>query len=251
MNVDLVARGSATAKNGFANEDFVRDEFNNWQTSELSRAWLAAMGYVIDEVEYVRAEKLSGHKTDIQVSVSVVIKLKRLTDIQNIQVKLMSNRTGFNQIDKRWVDKYAELWSMDADIARIFKHYTGELPPYSVSTRDPRRMFIDEMTPEDQTKLLNFLNDNKFLIVSDILKGRGEFHAEWMLVILRTSSEFDWVLRSINYAMNYFGNGDIYVTKQGNIKIGNITMQRKGGDGGRSTANMLQFKINPAKLFDD
>lgn len=248
--VDLVARGSATAKNGFANEDFVRDEFNNWQGSELSQAWLVAMGYVIDEIEYVRAEKLSGYKTDVQVSVSVTIKLKRLTDIQNLQVKLISNRTGFNQIDKRWVDRYSELWSMDSDIARIFKHYTGELAPYSVTARDPRRMFIDEMTTEDQTKLLNFLNDNKFLIVSDILKGRGEFHAEWMLVILRTSSEFDWVLRSMNYAMNYFGNGDICVTKQGNIKIGNITMQRKGGDGGRPTANMLQFKINPAKLFD-
>lgn len=27
-------------------------------------------------------------------------------------------------------------------------------------------------------------------------------------------------------------------------------MQRKGGDGGRKTAQMLQFKINPAELFD-
>jgi R.HinP1I restriction endonuclease len=26
-------------------------------------------------------------------------------------------------------------------------------------------------------------------------------------------------------------------------------MQRKGGDGGRETARMLQFKINPALLF--
>ena len=81
------------------------------------------------------------------------------------------------------------------------------------------------------------------------LKGRGEFHAEWILVILKTANEFDWVLKSMNYAMNYFGNGDIVITNQGNIKIGNITMQRKGGDGGRPSANMLQFKINPAKLF--
>lgn len=27
-------------------------------------------------------------------------------------------------------------------------------------------------------------------------------------------------------------------------------MQRKGGDGGRESAKMLQFKINPAELFD-
>jgi hypothetical protein len=27
-------------------------------------------------------------------------------------------------------------------------------------------------------------------------------------------------------------------------------VQRKGGDGGRETAKMLQFKINPALLFE-
>jgi hypothetical protein len=27
-------------------------------------------------------------------------------------------------------------------------------------------------------------------------------------------------------------------------------MQRKGGDGGRATAKMLQFKIDPTALFD-
>ncbi|MFC1932067.1 hypothetical protein ACFLXU_00335 [Chloroflexota bacterium] len=26
-------------------------------------------------------------------------------------------------------------------------------------------------------------------------------------------------------------------------------MQRKGGDGGRETSKMLQFKINPVELF--
>jgi hypothetical protein len=26
-------------------------------------------------------------------------------------------------------------------------------------------------------------------------------------------------------------------------------MQRKGGDGGRATANMLQFKINPCEII--
>jgi hypothetical protein len=29
-----------------------------------------------------------------------------------------------------------------------------------------------------------------------------------------------------------------------------MDMQRKGGDGGRKTAQMLQFKINPAELFE-
>ncbi|MCA9037680.1 MAG: hypothetical protein KDA91_21250, partial [Planctomycetaceae bacterium] len=46
-----------------------------------------------------------------------------------------------------------------------------------------------------------------------------------------------------------FGNGPVTVTPRGSIRIGQITMQRKGGDAGRPTANMLQFKINPALLL--
>jgi len=59
----------------------------------------------------------------------------------------------------------------------------------------------------------------------------------------------EWIIRDINYVLNFFGNGEITITKQGNLKIGKITMQRKGGDGGRETAKMLQFKINPIELF--
>jgi len=35
------------------------------------------------------------------------------------------------------------------------------------------------------------------------------------------------------------------------LHLGKVTMQRKGGDAGRNTANMLQFKINPLKLFEN
>ena len=34
------------------------------------------------------------------------------------------------------------------------------------------------------------------------------------------------------------------------MKIGRITMQRKGGDAGRDTAKMLQFKVDPTELFN-
>ncbi len=88
------------------------------------------------------------------------------------------------------------------------------------------------------------------LIVSDILKGQGKFATEWMLVAQKIEKNVRWILKPMNFCMNYFGNGEIKITARGNFKIGRITMQRKGGDDGRDTAKMLQFKINPAKLFD-
>ena len=99
--------GSLTAKNGFANEDDIVDKFNNWQNDETAKKWLTIMQYNISDIEYVKAVKLSGYKTDVQVQVTV--KLKDVIDAQNLQVKLVSNPKGFNQIDKRWVDKYVEM----------------------------------------------------------------------------------------------------------------------------------------------
>lgn len=239
--------GSKIAKNGFRNEDDIINKFNEWNTDKEAKYWLKIMNYDLSEIEYVKAVKLRGFKTDIQVQITV--KLKNSIDCQNIQVKLVSNINGFNQIDKRWVDKYTEMWNIPSNIVSILKRYTGEILPYTV-TRDDRRMFADEFTIQEKNNIMEWLNENKILIVSDILKGRGEFAAEWILVAQKLDIQARWVLKPMNFCLNYFGKGPIEITKKGNFKIGNITMQRKGGDGGRDTAKMLQFKINPTELFN-
>jgi DNA-cytosine methyltransferase len=248
----LINRGSTTAKNGFRNEDFTVDEFNNWQNSELAQLWLKAMDYNLDDIESVRATKVKGsYKADIQVEIKIEIKLKSLTDIQNLQVKLVSNPKGFNQIDKRWLKNYNELWNIPSDVYELLQYFTGELPPKINNPRDKRRMFADEFLKEEQEKLLDFFKENKTLIINDILKGRGKFSAEWMLVILKlkNSDTIKWALEPINKVLNHFGNGEVIITPRGSFKIGNITIQRKGGDNGRERANMLQFKINPVELI--
>jgi hypothetical protein len=175
--------------------------------------------------------------------------LKNVIDAQNIQVKLVSNPKGFNQIDKRWVDAYTKMWNIPDSVSTTLKYYTGELPPNIDSPRDERRMFADELHINDLNELLDWIQKNKYLIVSDIMKGRGKFAAEWILVAYSQNGTVIWHLESMNVAMNYFGQGDVTTTAQGNIKIGKITVQRKGGDGGRDTAKMLQFKLNPMEMY--
>lgn len=249
----LINRGSVTAKNGFKNEDFTVFEFMNWKESELAQLWLKAMQYDVKDIKSVKATKVKGsYKADIQVEIKIEIKIKSLTDIQNLQVKLVSNPKGFNQIDKRWLRSYHELWNIPDDVYTLLQHFTGEKRPKIANPRDERRMFADEFSKSEQQLLLKFLEDNQTLIVNDILKGRGKFSAEWMLVILKlkNTDTLDWALEPINKILNHFGNGEIVITPRGSFKIGNITIQRKGGDNGRESANMLQFKINPAELID-
>ncbi|MFO7807159.1 MAG: type II restriction endonuclease [Candidatus Moraniibacteriota bacterium] len=249
---NLIKLGSDTAKGGFKNENDVIKKFNNWQSDETAKRWLQAMNYNISDIEHVKASKIKGqYKSDVQVRVRIIIKLKKQEDLQNLQVKLVSNPQGFNQVDKRWVDNYIELWETPKNITRLLKLFTGELKPTKKDTKDSRRMLFSEMTNKDQQDIINFFRENKILVVSDILKGRGEFSADWVLVILRYENENKWVLKSINEVLNVFGKGDIRITNQGGLKIGKIGMQRKGGDNGRETAKMLQFKINPVELFND
>jgi len=246
---DLVKLGSATAKGGFRNEDDIVAKFNNWKNDEDAQKWLEIMGYPINEIEKVEAVKLHGYKTDVQVQITIY--MKKAIAAENLSVKLVSNPQGSNQVDKRWVDSYADMWNIPKDIVKILKLFTGEIRPTKSGLRDPRRMFFDEMNENDQRKVVDFFAKNKILIVSDILKGRGKFSAGWMLVVLITNNESRWVLKSINHAMNVFADGEVRITPQGSLKIGKIGMQRKGGDAGRPTSNMLQFKINPVELFKD
>lgn len=246
--IDPVLLGSLTARHGFQNEKEVAEKFNKWRYDEDAQKWLRIMNYDLKDIDHVEAIVLSGHyKTDVQVQVTIY--LRKVIDIRNLQVKLVSNENGFNQIERRRVDKYASLWNMPPNVTSILRRYTGEVKPTIPYPKDPRRMFANEFSITEQNIVLEWIRQNKILIVSDVLKGRGEFAAEWMLVAQKVSYNARWILKPMNYCLNFFGNGDVEITERGNFRIGRITMQRKGGDGGRDSAKDLQFKINPAELF--
>lgn len=245
---DSVKKGSEIAKNGFKNEREIAEKFNNWKTDAEAEQWLTIMKYDLNEIESVKAVVLSGYKADLNVKVQ--IKLKKAVDTENIQVKLVSNKKGFNQVDKRWLSHYKELWNMPDDVFDILQYFTGEKAPYKANTKDKRRMFLNEMEQEKQDIVINWFAQNKTLILSDIIKGRGQFSAEWVLVAQKVEKNSRWILKNINEVLQHYGEGNISVTPRGSINFGRITIQRKGGDNGRDTAKMLQFKLDPALLFE-
>ena len=240
-----VELGSKTAKAGFQNEDEIRDKFNNWKSDADARAWLEAMNHAVADVTGVSATKPHGEKADVEVTV----KSKSGERVERISIKLVSSPNGFNQIDKRWVATYAKLWKMPLDVVEALKLFVGETPPRE-SSRDKRRMYLDELDQKAQQAVVNFFAANKAEIVSDLLAGDGEHAANWMMVTYKASDEPKWVIRSSAEAIKFYSEGPVELTRSGNLKIGRITMQRKGGDNGRDTAKMLQFKINPVQLFD-
>jgi len=247
--------GSEIAKGGFKNEEEVAEKFNNWKTDKDAQRWLEIMMYDLKEITSVNATGIGekGYKADVNITIKVIIKKKskekELVCVENVQVKLVSNEKGFNQVEKRKVEGYIKNWHIQPDIEELLKLYDGELPP-RLGSKNPKRMFVNEFTPQEQDKLISFFQKNIIMIIGDIIRGRGRFSAEWTLVINK-SEDYKWVLLAVNEAISiYAGDCKADITKQGNIRLGNITLQRKGGDNGAPSANMLQFKADPMILFN-
>jgi len=199
-------------------------------------------------------ELMKFKKADAQLR--IVITIGKIVKIENLSLKKANSDADYNQVDKRWVGTYQEIWKFDDEIAFGLRLFTGEIKPSSYpelirnkKLRDKRRLFLDELPENLKNKILKFFKENKILVVTDILKGRGGLSANWMLVT-RYNKEDDtttWILKDINTVMNFFGAGEVRISPRGSLYIGRITMQRKGGI---PDPTKLQFKIKPCALFE-
>lgn len=261
--------GSYTAKGGFENEADIVKKFNNFKNDNEAKFWLSIMGYNFKKINNLNAmkiphrvnrksafcfgateinleETLTFQKADIQIKLEIII--GNIYYIENLSLKKANIGAGYNQVDKRPVDRYKSFWNIPNSIVKTLKLYTGEITPRSgIKLKDPRRMFLNEIKKKDVDELLKFFSNNKTLIFNDVIRGRGALSADWVLVTRKNGNKMDWILKDINFVCNFFAQGDVEVTKKGNLKIGRMTVQRKGGT---PDPTSLQFKLNPLDLFE-
>ena len=175
-------KGSLIAKGGFRNEDNVISKLNAWRTDVDAQNWLISAGYDPALIETVQAIKgseagrnlrvLGPQKTDVQINVKIIT-LNSETHTENIQVKLVSNKRGLNQIDKRWISKYVQLWNIPENIETILKRFTGEIAPTILNPRDERRVHKNEnRTWRDRVAKAN--SYQRYQRAKDIIRYAGE-----------------------------------------------------------------------------
>mgnify|MGYP006434601787 CR=1 FL=1 len=269
--------GSMTAKGGFINETDICDKFIDYKNDSEAKTWLTIMGYNPKKIQKLFAiqipvrinlekaislgvseekydETIKFKKADIQVRVEIII--DDIMHIENISLKKSNKSAGFNQVDKRPVLTYKQTWKFNDEIATWLRLFTGDILPEKVlskkelqNTKDKRRLFLDEIPQEKMNSIVQFFRNNKSLIISDILRGRGGLSAEWFLVTRKNNdNSIDWILKDINNVCNFYSQGEVKITPRGSLKIGRVTMQRKGGT---PDPTSLQFKINPLALFEN
>ena len=268
--------GSLAARGGFRNEQNVVVKFNNWQNDAIVQHWLNLMGINLEEILYVRAvqvplkitlanfEEARSYSEDLAIintfkKADILVSIKMQDNVikkETLSLKKANVKANYNQIDKRSVDSYQAMWGFDDEIAFWLKLFSGQIVPenflhYTVdlaSLRNNRRIFMDEMPLEVQTKILTFFETHRRKIVEDVFKGRHDLSAKWILVTKVENENTTWDLKNINTVLDYFGcHGEVTKTPKRSISIGEVTLQRKGGT---PDPTKLQFKFNPCTLFD-
>lgn len=264
--MDKIKLGSKTAKDGFKNEEDVSNKFLNFLNDEDAKEWIEIFGLSLTKISNIKSSTLSPNigrstlnnmgineknhehtknyqKTDVIVEIDTEYK----TYVQNISCKKAQRSANFNQVDKRKVDKYQSMWGFDDDVKYGLKLFTGEILHKKKDARNTKRLYMDEIPELNRQKIIQFFSRNKKKIVRDILGGRGKLGADWMLVTQNDDVGTSWVLKNIDEVVKEYSAGRVELTPRNSLKIGKITMQRKGGT---PDPMSLQFKFSPLELFN-
>ena len=269
--------GSQTALGGFMNEHDVCKKFAEYQSDADSQQWLSIMGYDYSKIQKIEAQQIPVRinkekaidlgvteqnyeltirhkKADIQIRILIII--DDILYVEDISLKKANIGAGFNQVDKRPVSTYKQMWNFSSSVEKNLKLFTGELDPATVldktqikGLKNNRRLFLTDMNQDSVSEIVSFFTENKTIVVADILRGRGSLSAEWFLVTKKNENDtLSWILKDINYVCNFYSKGEVKISPRGSLKIGRVTMQRKGGT---PDPTSLQFKINPLDLFNE
>ena len=245
---------SETARSGFRNEEWVVRQFNNYPASSYAKGWLKKMGYDASRIEHLCGQTTLKMGYNNKADVLLLIE----NNVEWVSVKKFV--ASFNQIDKRWVDQYANDLDMPDLVSNTLKKFCGQEGhrPCDLLSNDEldkvaskHRFTMNEVSNDERDAVIKFLDKHKKRIARYIVSGVGKASAKWMLVVeynkddVPTRSAIIPIDDVVNHCI-----GSPTITPRGNIKYGGLTIQRKGGDGGAKTAQMLQFKFSPKEIFD-
>ena len=232
--------GSKTATTGYEIERKVSDMFNS---SKIDDSIQYAMN--IDSEKKVSSRLVGGrNKSDVVISYTD----KNGKNIETgISIKFVknANRSGFNQIYRNPLSKFNNAFdnSIPDDTLSIFKKFL-------VKDSSGKRMKMTDFEEKDQKKVLDWLNKNKKQILGFVFAGDVNYETEkekkpscdYILTVYGTEGKYKKI-ESISDKIKKYEDIEWTISPRGSLSLGDITLQRKGGDGGRPSANDIQFKI--------
>ncbi len=234
---------SNTAKNGYREEELVCNDLNN--NNELKRL-------VVDflEKDYQSFSRVNGNnKCDIQSFDSSI----------KIQVKKYKNGQ-FQQLDRHWINNIVQYIPDLIKVSLMLKNLC-EYPILSDGIHIDKTVPVKKLCLSNYSNCMldNFIdifNKNKKEILNYAFLGTSqEMKPNYLCGVEYCDDDRKRiVLFKIKDILSYLNTLDFKLAKSETVIIlgddSIISLQRKGGDGGKKSSNQLQIKIIVSKLLD-
>ncbi len=250
-------KAKATPQLDIVEEQFNRDAARNGreaeriltsyiQNHEDSTAWIAE-----DIGLYSYSRTGARHRAGIEKPDVVLCDTDEDKDYAFISLKCcMKFDTAFNQIKRCSIASFKEEFDAPSDVVDILNKYT----------EGKKKLLPGNYSPKELNRLLEFLHENQRPLLASAFTGQDKKpKANWLLLhqwkfpnwrrnIARKDRSF---LISMQKILALFNEIEVTYTKRGTITFGaGVTLQRKGGDKGKDSANDLQFKLRIKQLLD-
>lgn len=250
---EKMANGSSIAKSGFKAEQILTDFLNSPDGPDcLSLHNICPK----NEIKNIKAERLVGRKkTDVRVSIE-----KTNGEVMKINLSVKKSTADFSQLERGDLEKYRQLLNMPDKVYNLLKFFLGKSLPSgydsSKTFRETHRLFLDELTDEDQKSIIDFFDSIKKDLIHNAFLGTDPESRPHFLVTINKEdpiqsdfkeAKFTAAEKAITIALD---TGKVLLSPRGSLKIGKITLQRKGGDGGKPKACDIQIKFNPSDYHE-
>lgn len=216
------------------------------QSHEDSTAWIA------EEIGQHSYEKTGAkHRAGIEKPDVVLYVIEEDKEYAFISLKCCKDfNTAFNQIKRCSLGSFRKEFDVHEKALIILRKYTEK----------KKKLLGINYTEKELAYLLDFLNNNRSKLLASAFTGQPKKpKANWLLLHQWTLP--NWrrnigrkgasQLISMQDILKLFDGIAVSYTKRGTITFGaGVTLQRKGGDNGKDSANNLQFKLRIKPLRD-
>ena len=233
-----MSKGSEIAKGGHKVEGIIARQLESPNTQ---RGVKRVFGKVITGVPYIVGKTC---KTDVfavcEKSSPLRVSVKKTKEGQSQQV----HQTSL----ERLIDFIPELLLHKDKLKKLFHLPIDPETKLCVKQSVVR---LDESIYDDLDDLIKIFKDNRRRIVEYVLCGNDEKPNILGVSMYVKSVSKQYIFHKMSDVIEFIMNdGDVCIRPSGTvIQIANcLTLQRKGGDSGRKSANNIQFKFVPSRI---
>jgi len=215
--------GSKTAKDGFKNEQVIASLLGS--VSPEAQQLKAAIGITGETL----TELVHGKKSDIWI----------VSDLLSFGIQTKKADANFNHVARYKVDKYGEVLGMPDDVVETLKMFCGDIKV----DPDKKRLFMKDISKERVDNVLEYLSNNKRKLLEFVFYGEDPDTAPKYYIV---TYQDKYHVFNTSDVVDYYMQSEPEVSPRSSLKIGGLTIQRKGGQG---SPNDLQIKIKPLDLI--